>query len=428
MKMHYLILLSFLAGCDKWEFKLSSDFPPEEIVLDAIPSVSYGEDYSPGVVMSNDVLERAYQMAAMEWAPINPIPKINGGYYPIGQTVTGAPYSSVKEINSYLFQDVSYHTFMTAVHNPKSVLYTENLSKAPYHGKNCAPYYGAVCSSAVMYALGFDVPYYVRQIKELPSMKKLEHQEIDSLRICDVILNAGHGQMIYGIEHRADTIYRITTFESGWTNARLTKYSRKQFLKMWGNGKYVGYRYKNLKYSEEIGEFKSFDSIVYNDDLCPSKGDKAVYRTTDTVKIHIFNPSFDRIVISKDMSDEGVVSAVSGEEYCYYDLQPGIYSVSLLKNEGKSADVSFEIIETDVSCSTYKNEYIVVNFNSSADPVYAALCDLSGDSSFYYHISDTDKGRGYFILPRQNSGSDLFCKVVFKGEFGRIINTPIRVE
>ncbi len=426
MRFIYLICVPLLVGCGKLEMMPPEVFD-EEVFLEVSDSLSFNYEYLD-TVMSNDVLKRAYQMATLKWSPVNPIPKTGGGFYPKGKVVAGVPYSSVKEINTYLFQDVSYHTFLTAVHNPKSVLYSENISQNPYHGNNCAPYYGSVCSSSVMYALGIDIPYYTSQIIGLPFLEKLEYQVVDSLRVCDVIWKSGHVQMVYSIEHRADTLYRISMFESSGQSAHITNYTREQFMKMWRSGKYVGYRFLNLRYSEETEEFKGFDPIVYNDDLCPSKGDKAVYRTTDTVKIHIFNPSFDRIVISKDMSDEGVVSAVSGEEYSYYNLQPGIYSVSLLKNDGKSADVSFEIIETDVSCSTYKNEYIVVNFHTSADPIYAALCDLSGDSSFYYHISDTDKERGYFILPRKNSGSVLFCKVVFKGEFGRIINAPVRVE
>lgn len=85
-----------------------------------------------------------------------------------------------------MFQDVTYHTFMTAVHNPMSVLYTEDISQPPYHGTNCATYYGAVCSSSVMWALGIDNPYSSGQIMELPDMTQLEYQIIDSLKVCDV--------------------------------------------------------------------------------------------------------------------------------------------------------------------------------------------------------------------------------------------------
>ena len=43
---------------------------------------------------------------------------------------------------------------MTAIHNPRSKIYTEKLDQSPYHGYNCKAYYGTVCSGLVSYALG----------------------------------------------------------------------------------------------------------------------------------------------------------------------------------------------------------------------------------------------------------------------------------
>ena len=424
MRLFYFICFTLLVGCGKLEITPSEGF---DVVspIDASDSLSLDYAYRDSV-LSRDVLERAYQMANLAWTPVNPIPKIGGNYYPKGRTVTGIPYSSVKEINTYLFQDVSYHTFMTAVHNPRSVLYSENISNAPYHGRNCAPYYGAVCSSAVMYALGISIPYYANQIIKLPFMERITSQVVDSLRVCDVIWKSGHVQMIFGIEERADSLYRITTFEVSGGSAHLSDYSKEQFLKMWKNGRYVGYRYRYIRYSEEVTEYKGFDPIVYNDDLCPSKGDRSVYRTTDTVTVNIFNPTYDRIVLTNVSTGEEISADYSGEVYKYFDLQPGIYSVFLQNDDKKSSEVSFEIVETQVSYSGGDSEdRIVVYFHSSADPEYVALCYLWG-SSTCYPISAADKELGYITIPRMTS-PEYYCKVVFKGEFGRIINQPIRV-
>ena len=424
MKLIYVFSLAILIGCEKLELTPIDSKPtsPEVLTQDTF---EYDLD-SFNDVTSNEVLERAYQMANVLWTPVNPVPRNGGGTYPKGRTVKGIPYSSVKEINTYLFQDVSYHTFMTAVHNPKSVLYTENISKAPYHGSNCAPYYGAVCSSSVMYALGIDIPYYVSQIKKLPVMKRLDVQVIDSLKVCDLILKSGHVQMIFDVEYRADTLYRITTFESSAGSAHLLKYTKEQFLKMWTNGRYAGYRYKKLKYSEAPAEFRGFDPIAYNNDLCPSKGDKSVYSTTDTVTINVFNPGYDKIVL---MNGPTVIASESydGSIHKYSGLLPGIYSVFLQKEDNLTAEVSFEIIETDVSCSDGDDKSsIAVSFHTSADPVYITMCDLVGNSYHYHRISSLDKERGYIIIPRLNR-PEVYCKVIFKGEYGRIINEPLRI-
>ena len=303
--------------------------------------------YEAGSITSATVLERAWQMANVTWTPLNPVPRRFESYYEPGQTVKGIPYSSLKEINTYLFQDVSYHTLMTAVHNPKSVLYTENISQAPYHGLNCAPYYGGVCSSTVMYALGINIPYYANQIKDLPFMHQLEQQVVDSLRICDVIWKPGHVQMVYEVEHRADTLYKISLFETSGKSAHISKYTARRFKQLWSDYGYVAYRRDNIIYTSSPASFEVFDPIDYNDDLCPSKGEKAVYRTDETISVNIFNSDYQEIVLSKN--DVVVLTAsYRGDVYQFADLEPGIYSCFLQADDKKSKTVSFEIIRTDV--------------------------------------------------------------------------------
>lgn len=377
-------------------------------------------------ITSNEVLQRAYRMASFEWTPLKAVPKRGGGYYPPDVTVTGVPYSSVKELNTYLFQDVSYHTFMTAVHSPMSVLYTEDISQPPYHGTNCAPYYGAVCSSSVMWALGFDLPYSSGKIIQLPDFTMNESQEIDSLKICDVIWKTGHVQMIYDMEYRADTLYKIKTFETSGKNSHINTYTKAQFVDMWNAGNYVGYRYNKLIYSTVPAVIQDWPTIAYNDYLCPSKGDRAVYRTSDTVTIHIYDSNYDEIVLVKGASM--IASDVnSGIMQQYYGLQPGIYNVFLQGSQGRTANVSFEIVETNVSYEwSNDGDNVIIHFDSSAKPEYAALCYLSGES-YFFPISDLDRWRGYVSVPKMNV-PEYYCKVLFRGEYGRIINVPIRVE
>lgn len=408
-----------------------------EIPIDIMDSISFGHvagsNLGPTIgdsISSNEVLHRAYLMASMEWTPLRPIPKRGGGFYDAGVSINGLPYSSVKEIDTYLFQNVSYHTFMTAVHNPKSLLYTVNISQPPYHGTNCGPYYGAVCSSSVMWALGIDIPYYTSQIISMPEVFTMkEHQEVDSLDLCDIIWTNGHVQMIYDIDYRDDTIYGISAFETNYganfSGARIKKYSKEQFLNMWNVHNYVAYRYNRLVYSSVPGVIQEWDPIAYNDDLCPSRGDKSVYRAVDTVKINVFNANYDHIALSEGTTlvslDEN-----NSDEHIFYDLSPGVYSVFLMNEDGMSSRSTFEIIDTEVNCTINNENRIVVHFNSEARPEFAALCDLEGNSEFY-PISDMDRLNGYIIVPSLNL-TEYYCKVIFKGEYGRLSSGPIRVE
>jgi hypothetical protein len=78
------------------------------------------------------------------------MPNRRGGYFEQGKRYTGAPYSSVRSVGRYIGFDISVRTFLAAVENLHSVLFTENLrGEVPI----AAPYYGTVCSAFTSYAL-----------------------------------------------------------------------------------------------------------------------------------------------------------------------------------------------------------------------------------------------------------------------------------
>ena len=96
-------------------------------------------------------------MSRVEWTPVaDGMPRRGGGHFKQGTEYTGVPYSSVKAVGRCIGFDIYLKTFLAAVENPHSVLYTEDLT-----GKvsNAAPYYGKVCSSFTSYALQCAIPY-----------------------------------------------------------------------------------------------------------------------------------------------------------------------------------------------------------------------------------------------------------------------------
>lgn len=403
-----LILYLLLLSCEELDLFINTDDNEDR------------ETY----VTSNEVLQRAYLMASLEWTPVKPIPTTNGKQYEPGVVVKGIPYSSVKEINTYLFQDVSYYTFLTAIHNPNSVIYTEDISKSPYHGVNCAPYYGSVCSSSVMHAFGIRIPYYAEQIITLPSFRILEHQSVDSLRVCDVLWKQGHVQMVFDIERQADTLYKITTFEQSGRSAHLTSYSRERFLKMWTEQNYVGYRYNQLKYSDETIEYNGVDNIEYNNDLCPSKGDKSVYRANDTITINILNTNYDEIVLMKE--NKLILSEhLSGDTYKFINLKEGLYDVFLKSNNGQSLPISFESIDVNVECSLKEYNKLEIIFSPAEKADYVAICTQTGLSQ-YYPISNHERKKGFIVI--NNPVDNKYCKVVFRGTYGSIVNRPLWIN
>ncbi|MCG6157373.1 hypothetical protein [Rubinisphaera margarita] len=99
-------------------------------------------------------------MSRLKWTPVTDgMPHRKGHFLP-GTEYTGVPYSSVKHVGRDIGYDIFLKTFLAAVENPESVLYSESLEgRVP----NAECYYGKVCSSYTSYALqcGF---YYVSKL------------------------------------------------------------------------------------------------------------------------------------------------------------------------------------------------------------------------------------------------------------------------
>ena len=133
------------------------------------------------------VVERARIMSRVKWTPVaDGMPMRGKGDFKKGVEYTGVPYSSVRYEGRYIGFDISLKTFLAAVENPVSVLYTENLTgKVP----NAACYYGAVCSSYTSYALGCAI--WFRSYHQTPEHREgvalVEPQSAQGAEVGDVI-------------------------------------------------------------------------------------------------------------------------------------------------------------------------------------------------------------------------------------------------
>lgn len=100
-------------------------------------------------------------LSSVKWTPVaDTLPNRKGGFFEKGKEVTGVPYSSVRSEGRYIGFDIALRTFLAAVENPHSVLYTENFTGRV---SNAAAYYGSVCSAYTSYALGCGIPEVSRR-------------------------------------------------------------------------------------------------------------------------------------------------------------------------------------------------------------------------------------------------------------------------
>ena len=181
-------------------------------------------------------VEYARIMSRVKWTPVaSGMPNRRGGYFEAGTEYTGVPYSSVKTVGRCIGFDIYLKTFLAAVENPQSVLYTENLS-----GKvsNAAPYYGKVCSTFTSYALQCALPY--RSSHHDPVFRNgvvlVDPQSAQAAEPGDVIytppakLGAGsHVEIVTAVEKSGDRVTAVRVEESAPPTTRNTLRSASAF-------------------------------------------------------------------------------------------------------------------------------------------------------------------------------------------------------
>jgi hypothetical protein len=117
----------------------------------------------PNGVQFKEMLCRLAQLENVVWKNENRVKYVNATYFNPA-TWIGVPYSEVAEYTKYLGMHVSMRTFLTAVLNKRSVLYTEQINTGgseskyglTYHGLSAlsSTYYGTVCSGLTSYVEG----------------------------------------------------------------------------------------------------------------------------------------------------------------------------------------------------------------------------------------------------------------------------------
>jgi len=392
----------------------------------------------------------------------------------------GLPYSSVKEIDKYIGLDVSIHTFMTAVNNPYSLLYTEDVRKSPnsksawgktYHGTNCDCYYGVVCSVLTGYATGQPIYWPTNLDKWVANnrfnMVKVYDQSAQGLRIGDIYWKSGHNRLITGIKRDSNgRVTHITWSEATGLNAR-----KKHLNSSGGTYNYVwsASNYESKKASEggvvyrntELyrNEYKpspfvavgneTASQFAYNNDICCFAGDKACFREGDTIAINYnlesvgawttmevykVGSSSDTLIdsISIDTS-EHVVDLTS------YNLEYGLYKARMSDGNGNYSEYTeFEILKTDVDAELNDGIHHITFDSSNGTPVTWAVCNIEGTVYVANGLEVEDLENGYFDVDlaalRQEQHPDsplsgtLYLKVYFAGEYGRVTNEPLEID
>ena len=388
-----------------------------------------------------NAIKRAYQMTDLRFTPVDSFYANSIKTYQKGITYQGLVYSSVKETHTFVGMDVSFHTFMTALHNPKSVIYTENVRKPPYHGHNCGAYYGTVCSGFITYAL--DLKIYQKSYDYASSdyFQLVDDQSSRGVCLADVINSGGHVQLVTRIKRnpRNGRAVEIEICEGVRPGCRRVILSGEKLDRLLSRTKKPRklYRYKYLD-SVKYVPMTDFVAVgnerltpfIYNDDICTSRGDKVCYVVGENVVLNI-NKGYKELEIFKDSGLYQTLTIGKELDISVTDLPYGNYKARVVNGKKKSDYTYWKVIDVNVKANPKESR--IFFHSNNAVPVYAEFCSLSGGrpTKGVFELTPEDIERGYVDVSSfsNNLGKESksrYIKVHFECDYGRVTNKPVR--
>lgn len=391
-------------------------------------------------------IRKAYQMATLKWTPkiANTIP-YNDGTFPASEQV-GMIYSSVKEYSQFVFEDVSLETFMTAVNNPRSVLYTENVSAEnsrsaigrTYKGINCAAYYGSVCSGLLTFAYGLPMNVTSYEFRNWDRMEQIDDQSVYGLEIGTAIWEQGHIQLCTGItKDRNGFIVDIEIVENAAATTQIKHYTADALQEYINYHHCVLLRYKDMYANRSYNPLTQFVAVMgetrgsyaYNNDICPNYGDKSNYNEGDNVVLNLrtdyASAGFTTLEVYKG-STLLISRAISGQDETLTGLAYGDYKARIVGSDSLASEyVYFNVVDAQVTKSGDSFSFSSAN----ATPLYYEFCDQEGRRSYdivglsTHTFTSAELSSGEATPSGQivSTGTYHYLKVHFQTDYGRSI-------
>lgn len=306
--------------------------------------------------------------------------------FPAGKTVSGIVYSSTRQETLYVPNTVSLESYLTAMNDPQSYLYTRTVAL-----RKSKTYYGTVCSAYVSYCFDLPCVYTTNQLGRLDSIRALKNQSMDGLKLGDILLLEGtHVCIVIDIlRDERGRVLQITEAEATPPGIRTRTYSRKGFQERWFDQGYRIFRYENIDsvtyeapaWLDPVKGIRT--ELLLNPNLCPRRGDKANWPLGETVEIDVLDAA-DYTDAEVYREDELISVLPISKDRCLRlkDLSSGKYFVRLSNGAKKSEPVSFIVVEAQISVEDLGHGTVRIWFDSwNATPSWFAWCYPDGKTA-----------------------------------------------
>lgn len=383
-------------------------------------------------------LARARQLTDFKFTPLKDIPtalsKTERGVFEAGKEYKGFPYSSTEENDKFVCENVSFETYLSALSNPDSVLYTKDM----YHSSNASTYYGMVCNGFVRYCFGIKNRCNTQNWLDIPGMNQVVPKKeftVNDLELCDVLHAYGEGSnhvaLITGIlRDETGEIVKVEVSEAVRTTCRRRLFTVEDFYGRFGE------RYKLCRYEylDSIPTFNEEENKIFEsgiDKITPmiavDYGDKSNYFEGDTTVISVFAEGENTVEIIRDGTLIEEIK-VNGYEKFERNLEKGYYIIKLADTEHYT---EFCVCNPEIS-HTVKDGFITINA-SSGDPESKIIHmefrypgkTLAGLVSMV-ELTEEEKARGVIVreIPEQ-AGT---YKISFENKYGIWTHTIIQIQ
>ena len=383
------------------------------------------------------------QYVNLRWTPKFPVPMQGGAnYFPANEERKGILYAEGAYQDKRVGYDVSLKTFMTAINNPYSLMYTENCaaqySKSAYGVQykgdaNSGAYMGFVCNNFVFHTLGEKIPYSSVEIAtwcvEKGLTEKIYDQSSHGLKLMDILQIDGHCRVVTRLwANSRNVVTKVQVSEAVGSGSTNVIYTAEQFDKWLKSSGYAIYRYrdlyKNIYYEKSpfvAVEDEVAEPYEYNNDICTFAGDYASFGEGSLLHINYTKGNYNIMEIYKnDILIESIVLS-SDENTHDVDLTNkgytyGKYKARLTNGTEHSDYTYFEILNVELS----KNGNLFTFSSANAKPIYWGWFAMNGWAFQKHILTESDLAKGSVDYSQyQTSDGHPYLKIYVQGEYGR---------
>ena len=372
-----------------------------------------------------------------------------------GQMAIGVPYSDVAETRKYVPNNVSLRTFMTAVKNRRSLLYTEELHKGvsqygmTYQQGNRRSYYGEVCSGFTAWVMGNKTLYLSTAYHSdtVPGLSIVNGGNASNVRPLDLLWWDGHVAIVSEIllDEFGNRQY-IVIAEMTSPYPFRTIYTPAQFDSRMSSGeihRWTGW--DNLPEVEEARDLSQYvlgdtrQEVEYNPDIACFAGEYAAFAEGDTIYLNARrNSVYTGVELYKDdvllqtiditgLSADTIVTP-NTEDWVKVNLTTlnltyGKYKACLTDGTNTTDYTYFEVIDITFT-ATKSGSTVTAYFSSnSGTPVSLERVKANGFANAYRPLTAEVVEAGQATAWNVASGGYSYLTLLVSGDYGDVHKT-----